>query len=162
MIDISTARSPGNPAFVPGMDTEFLTFTIAGQMFGIPVLKVRDVLKHRALTRIPLAPPEIAGALNLRGRIITAIDVRRRLRLPLREDGRSAMSIVVEQGGDVYNLIVDSVGEVLRLPTSKFEPAPPTLDARWREVSEGIFQLDGSLLVILNADRLLSIDAFTK
>lgn len=133
-----------------------------GQLFGIPVLKVRDVLKHRSLTRIPLAPPEIAGALNLRGRIITAIDLRRRLRLPPREEGRRSMSIVVEQGGDVYNLIVDSVGEVLRLPTAKFEPAPPTLDPRWREVSEGIFQLDGNLLVIFNADRLLSIDTLAK
>ena len=136
-------------------DTEdFVTFTIADQLFGIPVLKVQDVLSSHNITRIPLAPPEIAGSLNLRGRIVTAMDVRLRLSLPPREGGTS-MSIVAEHEGELYSLMVDSVGEVLALKGSDWERNPPTLDAKFREYSLGIYRLDGELLVVLDVNRLL-------
>lgn len=139
---------------------EFVTMFIEGQMFGIPVLMVQDVLGPQKITRIPLAPPEVAGSLNLRGRIVTAIDVRMRLRLPKRkpEDGEG-MSVVVDMRGELYSLRVDSVGEVLSLPSAKFERNPPTLDPLWREFSNGIYRLDDKLLVVLDVPRLLD---FTK
>jgi purine-binding chemotaxis protein CheW len=139
---------------------DFVTMFIEGQMFGIPVLMVQDVLGPQKITRIPLAPPEVAGSLNLRGRIVTAIDVRLRLKLPRRlEAGNAGMSVVVDMKGELYSLRVDSVGEVLSLPAAKFERNPPTLDALWREYSDGIYRLEDKLLVILDVPQLLD---FTK
>ena len=134
---------------------EFVTMTVAGQLFGIPVLKVQDVLGPQKITRIPLSPPEVSGALNLRGKIVTPIDVRRRLNLPPRAEDQFGMSIVVEHDGDQYSLVIDSVGEVLNLPAATFERNPATLNPRWREVSSGIYRLDGRLLVVLDVGRLL-------
>lgn len=134
---------------------EYVTVTVDGQMFGIPVLSVQDVLGPQKITKIPLSPPEIAGVLNLRGRIVTAIDLRRRLRLAGRPEGERGMSVVVEHKGEPYSLIVDSVGEVMALPESAFERNPPTLSARWREISGGIYRLEGNLLVVLEVDKAL-------
>lgn len=135
----------------------FVTMTIADQLFGVPVLSVQDVLGPQKITRIPLAPAEVAGALNLRGRIVTAIDVRTRLGLEPRPAEQKGMSIVVEHGGEHYSLMVDSVGEVLSLPPEAFERNLSTLDPRWREVSAGIYRLEGQLLVVLEVDRVLNI-----
>ena len=139
-----------------GETEDFVTFSIAGQLFGIPVLKVQDVLSSHRITQIPLAPPEIAGSLNLRGRIVTAFDVRRRVGLPMREAEEESMSMVVEHDGELYSLLVDSVGEVLALSVNDFERNPPTLDARLREYSAGIYRLNNELLVVLNVTSLLN------
>jgi len=136
---------------------EYVTMTVADQVFGIPVLTVQDVLGPQRITRIPLSPPEIAGALNLRGRIVTAIDVRRRLALPARSADTSSMSVVVDHKGELYSLIVDAVGEVMSLPVDSYERNPATLDPRWREVSGGIYRLKGKLLVVLEVARLLEM-----
>jgi purine-binding chemotaxis protein CheW len=139
-----------------GGSQDYVTMTIADQMFGIPVLQVQDVLGHQRITRIPLAPPEVAGSLNLRGRIVTAIDVRLRLGLPGRPRNKPGMSIVVDLRGELYSLMVDSVGEVLSLSNEDFERNPATLDARWREVSTGIYRLNSQLMVVLDVPRLLN------
>ena len=135
---------------------DFVTMTIADQLFGIPVLQVQDVLGPQRITRIPLAPPEVAGSLNLRGRIVTAIDVRKRLGLPERPADKPGMSIVVDHKGELYSLIIDSVGEVLSLSSDDFERQPATMDLRWREVSTGIYRLRDTLLVVLDVSRLLN------
>ena len=109
-----------------------------------------------------LAPPEVAGSLNLRGRIVTAIDIRTRLGLPELEDGKKRMSVVVDHGGELYSLMVDSVGEVLSLTEVSFERNPATLDPRWREVSAGIYRLDSTLLVVLDVSRLLLLSAHSE
>jgi purine-binding chemotaxis protein CheW len=134
-----------------------LTLTVAGQPCGVPVLVVRDVLGSQSITPIPLAPPEIEGAMNLRGRIVTAVDLRRRLGLPPRPDGAKPMSIVVEHGGELYAMLADAVGEVVPLEGADRAPNPPTLDAVWRDVSRGVHQRDGQLLILLDVDRLLEI-----
>jgi purine-binding chemotaxis protein CheW len=134
---------------------EFVTMSVDGQLFGIPVLLVQDALKAQKITRIPLASREVAGALNLRGRIVTAIDLRRRLGLDRRPEGNDGMSVVVEHGGELYSLTVDSVGEVLRFPVEQFERNPATLDPLWRRFSEGVYRLEAGLLVVLNDDSLL-------
>ena len=138
---------------------EFVTVTIADQLFGIPVASVQDVLGEQRITRVPLAPGEVAGALNLRGRIVTAIDVRERLNLPPRPDDDPGMSVVVEHQGEPYSLLIDSVGEVLSLPADRYERNPATLNSAWRDVSEGIYRLDGELLVVLGVERLLDFAA---
>ncbi len=137
------------------MFRDYVSIFIAEQMFGIPVLQVQDVLGPQRITRVPLAPPEVAGSLNLRGPIVTAIDLRRRLHLPKREDGGKTMSVVADHGGELYSLLVDNVGEVLRLSTATFEGNPATLNQTWREVSVGIHRLEGSLIIILDVARLL-------
>ncbi len=140
------------------MSEEFVTFTIAEQLFGIPVLQIQDVLSSYHITPIPLAPPEITGSLNLRGRVVTAIDVRLRLGLPARPSDADSMSIVAENEGELYSLTVDSVGEVLALSQSTFERNLPTLDAKFRAFSEGIYRLEDQLLVGLDVKRLLDYE----
>ena len=115
-------------AEVLGESQDFVTMTIYDQLFGIPVLTVQDVLGPQKITRIPLASPEVTGSLNLRGRIVTAIDVRKRLGLPAVEGDAKGMSVVVDFNGELYSLIIDSVGEVLSLPADCFERNPATLD----------------------------------
>lgn len=138
----------------------FVTLTVAGQLCGIPVGMVRDVLGEQAITRIPLAPKEVAGSLNLRGRIVTAVDLRRRLGI---ESGRNPdakpMSVVVDQQGELYSLLVDSVGEVMTLDSSGLEDNPPTLDPLWREVTRGVHRLEGKLMAVLEVERLLDFQS---
>lgn len=133
---------------------EFVTVTIAGQRFGIPVLSVQDVLTEQRLTHIPLAPPEVAGALNLRGRTVTAIDLRTRLGIEPRPQEASCMNVVVEFEGEPFSLMVDSVGDVLALSDDDYEPNPVTLDPAWREIADGLYRLDEGLLIAFDVSRL--------
>jgi len=152
-------KARGGAPIMPDSAAEmFLTLTVAGQLCGVPVLAVRDILATQAITRVPLAPREVAGSLNLRGRIVTAIDLRRRLGLPPRApDAPAAMSVVVEQGGELYSLLSDSVGEVLPLRADGFAGNPPTLDPVWRDVSRAVHRQDDRLLIVLDVDRILAI-----
>jgi purine-binding chemotaxis protein CheW len=138
---------------------DYVTMVIGGQTFGIPVLDVRDVLGPQIITRVPLAPAEIAGSLNLRGRIVTAIDMRRRLGLPADGFAEKAMAVVVEHEDEPFSLLVDEVGEVLSLPSTLCEPVPATLGPRWRNVSQGIYRLEDKLLLVLSVGNV--IDAVT-
>ena len=138
-------------------ESVFVTLTLAGQLCGVPVLAVRDILAEQPITRIPLAPPEIAGSLNLRGRIVTAIDLRRRLHLAPPPAGAKPMSVVTELGGELYALLVDQVSEVLSLPSPQFERNPPTLPPDWAQFSQGIYRLAGRLMVVLDIGRLLAL-----
>ncbi len=154
-IETSKYRSTGSAS---EQTEEFVTFTIASQLFGIPVLQIQDVLSSYKITPVPLAPPEITGSLNLRGRVVTAIDVRLRLGLPPRPADADSMSIVAENEGELYSLMVDSVGEVLALSQSAYERNLPTLDAKFRAFSDGIYRLDGQLLVVLDVNRMLDYE----
>jgi purine-binding chemotaxis protein CheW len=138
---------------------EYITAMIGGQLFGLPILRVQDVFMPERLTRVPLAPPDIAGVLNLRGRIVTLIDMRCRLGLPAREDAGPPMAIGVEMRGESYGLLIDSVGEVLKLDDSAREPNPINLDPRLARMSAGIFRLEGQLLMVVDIDRVLDIGA---
>ncbi len=153
-----TQTSTNRTADLLGRDAgseDFVSFTIDGQLFGIPVAKVQDVLSSQRTTPIPLAPPEIAGSLNLRGRVVTMIDMRIRLGLSPRDSSEVEMSIVVEHGQELYSLMVDSVGEVLPLNSRRHERNPPTLDPKMREYADGIYRLDDTLLVVLDVKKLL-------
>jgi purine-binding chemotaxis protein CheW len=138
---------------------EYVTAVIGGQLFGLPILRVQDVFAPERLTKVPLAPAEIAGVLNLRGRIVTLIDMRRRLGLGQRENDSPAMAVGVESRGESYGLLIDSVGEVLKLDDAAREANPINLDQRLARVSAGIYRLDGQLLIVVDVDRVLDIGA---
>jgi purine-binding chemotaxis protein CheW len=145
-------------AAVDDEERVFVMLTVADQLCGVPVLAVRDILGKHAITRIPLAPVEIAGSLNLRGRIVTAIDLRERLHLPPAPADQPRMSVVAEQSGELYALLVDQVSEVMSLKASAFERNPPTLPPIWAQFSTGIYRLDNRLLVVLDVGKLLALN----
>lgn len=152
---MSTTLSHATADVEDSATRDFLTIVIAGQTFGIPILQVQDVLGPQKVTRVPLAPAAVAGALNLRGRIVTAIDVKRCLGFDTAGSVNS-MSVVVEHNAELYSLIIDKVGDVLSLKSSDFEKNPATLDPLWKSISQGIYRLNGQLLVVLDVPRLLS------
>jgi purine-binding chemotaxis protein CheW len=137
--------------------TEYVTVIIGDQLFGLPISRVQDVFVPDRLTRVPLAPPDVAGILNLRGRVVTAIDMRSRLDLGKREQGQPLMAIGIEFRGESYGLLVESVGEVMKLKSSDCESKPINLEVRLARVAAGIYRLEGQLLVVLDVDRVLDI-----
>jgi purine-binding chemotaxis protein CheW len=137
--------------------SEYVTFTTADQLFGLPIEGVQDVFKPSSITRVPLAGPEIAGVLNLRGRIVTAIELRSRLGLGKRDDQSVPMAIGIESKGESFGLLVDAVGEVLKLADGEREPNPINIDRNLGRMSAGVYRLDGELLVVLDIDRVLEL-----
>lgn len=130
---------------------------VGDHRFGVPVMSVQDVIAAVRIDTVPLAPPEVAGALNLRGRIVTALDMRRRLGLPPRAPGETHMSVIVERSGELYALQVDDVGDVLWLESAAREPLPPTVDAGWRALCDGLHRLPDALLLVLSIDPVLTL-----
>lgn len=136
---------------------EYVTVIIAGQLFGLPISRVEDVFFLQSVTRVPLSCPEVAGVLNLRGRIVTAINMRQRLGVPPCEESGDPMAVGIAYKGESYGLIIDQVGEVLNLSEDDQEPNPANLDPRWRSVSKGVHKLKGELMVVLDVDEVLGV-----
>ena len=140
-------------------EIEYVTVMIDGQLFGLPIARVLDVFILERLTRVPLAPPQIVGVLNLRGRIVTAIDMRRRLGMSPSEKGEKRMAIGIEHHGESYGLLVDSVGEVLKVPAASRDANPVNLEPCLARVADGVHRLDGRLMVILDISRVFEPQA---
>jgi purine-binding chemotaxis protein CheW len=152
----ANTNTAGTTAPSTGETTDYVTVLLGDELFGLPIDRVHDVFIATNLTDVPLAPPEIKGLLNLRGRVVTALCLRRRLGLPDRTgDGRN-MAVGLEHGGEAYGLLVDQVGEVMKLSVDTYEPNPVHLDTRWRAVSRGVHRLDGRLLIILDVEAVLA------
>lgn len=135
---------------------QFVTFRIGGQLFGTPILGVHEVFELERVARVPLAPPEIDGVLNLRGRIVTTIAMRSLLGFPPRATtAERSLAIGVEFKGEFYGLVIDEVGEVMALDGARSEPVPANLDRRWAETVAGVFRLDGELMLIIDIERAL-------
>ena len=141
------------------LDRRYCTFLLGGLYFGVPVTKVQEVLRAQERTRVPLVSPVVDGLINLRGEIVTTLDLRRRLELPPRDDGAQAMNLVIRSDEGVVSLLVDEIRDVLDVEDADFEPVPPTLIGPCRELVTAIFKLDDSLLLILDTERLLEIPA---
>ena len=140
-----------------GTQREYVTAQIGGELIGLPILRVQDVFIPERPTHVPLAPSEIAGVLNLRGRIVTLIDMRRRLGLAPSSDDKARLAIGVETRGESYGLLIDAIGEVLRLDDDAREPNPVNLDPRLARVSAGIHRLNEQLLMVIDVDRVLDV-----
>ena len=137
--------------------TDYVSFTTAGQLFGLPIECVQDVFTLGKITPVPLAGREIVGVLNLRGRILTVIDLASRLALYGATDADANMVIGIERGSESFGVLVDRVGEVLSLSDDDREPAPNNLDRTLNAVATGVFRLEDKILVALDADRTLDL-----
>jgi len=131
----------------------FCTFSLGAQQFGVAVEKVQEVIPFQEMTPVPLAPPEVMGLLNLRGQIVVAIDLRRRLGLPIAPPGRRPMNVVVRSEDGAVSLLVDEVGEVVDAGEETFEAPPDTLRIAERDLIRGAHKLEQGLLLILDTDR---------
>ncbi|MDP1572509.1 MAG: chemotaxis protein CheW [Vicinamibacterales bacterium] len=137
---------------------QLATFTLGDMYFGVEVLQVQEVIRYQEMTAVPRAPAVVRGLINLRGQIVTAIDLRRRLSLPALDADRRPMNVVVRTGEGVISLLVDEIGDVLEVEGSCFEPAPDTLVGPTRELVTCVFKLSGRLLLVLDVERTVSLD----
>jgi len=142
-------------------EEQLVTMMVDKQLFGIPILNVQDIVEPEQITPVPCAPSAIAGVLNLRGRIVTVIDLRELLGAGESQQQRQ-MSVTVEHKGDLYTLLVDSIGDVRSLPKKDFDTPPATLDENMRRLCSGIFRLEDNLLVVLDVDRILDEETIMK
>lgn len=136
---------------------QYVSFLIADQLLGVPVDIVQEVLNPQAIAKTPKARPEIAGLLNLRGQIVTAVDLRKRLRLPANPAEKPSMNVVLRYKGESYSLLVDEVGDVINVSNEQFEPAPVTLDQHWKSLVSGVFRLEDRLFVVLNVAAVFTL-----
>ena len=136
---------------------QFSTFLVDRLLFGVAVEKVQEVIRYQEMTRVPLAPPVVKGLINLRGQIVTAIDLRRRLDLHERAMADLPMNVVVRHDDGAVSLLVDEIGDVLEVDEETFEGPPETLDRKARELICGVYKLANCLLHVLDTDKALSV-----
>jgi purine-binding chemotaxis protein CheW len=136
---------------------QYCTFYVDGHYFGLDVLKVQEVIRFQEMTRVPLAPQEVRGLINLRGQIVTAIDLRRRLELTERPADQLPVNVVVHTDDGAVSLLVDEIGDVLEVREKLFERPPDTLQGPARELIHGAYKLEGRLLLILDTERTVSL-----
>lgn len=141
---------------------QYATFLVEDLFFGIDVLRVQEVLRYQEMTRIPLAPAVAEGLINLRGQIVTALDMRRRLGLPARGADRLPMNLVLRTDEGPVSLLVDEIGDVLQLEPADFECAPSNLERTARELVQGVYKLKDRLLLVLDPDRTLEVNEFSE
>jgi purine-binding chemotaxis protein CheW len=136
---------------------QFCTFYLGDQYFGLEVLKVQEIIRYQAMTRVPLAHSVVRGLINLRGQIVTAIDLRRRLEMPDRAGGQLPVNVVVQTDDGAVSLLVDEIGDVLEVSERQFERPPETLRGTARDLIRGAYKLDDRLLLILDTERAVSL-----
>jgi len=136
---------------------QFCTFFVNGLFFGVEVLKVQEVIRYQGMTRVPLAPTMIQGLINLRGQIVTAIDLRRRLELAPRETDELPMNVVVRSDDGAVSLLVDEIGDVVEIQDDIYERPPETLKGVARELVQGVYKLKERLLLILDTEKTVNL-----
>jgi len=153
------AETPQEPATSPHrqqFETQYVSFWIGRHLLGVSVDSVQEVLSEQCISRVSRSRREIAGLLNLRGQIVTAVSLRRRLGMPDRAKDAAEMNVVVRVHDEPFSLLVDEVGDVLEVSPDSLVPAPSTLEPEWRDITESVARLDDHLLIILNVPKLLA------
>ncbi len=140
-------------------ERQLATFYLDGLLFGIEVSKVQEVIRYQEMTRVPLANVVVRGLINLRGQIVTALDLRRRLTMPERSSDRLPMNVVVRTGEEVVSLLVDEIGDVLDVEDESFERPPATLRGEARDLIRGAYKLKDRLLLVLDTEKAVRIAA---
>ncbi|WP_226346435.1 chemotaxis protein CheW [Agilicoccus flavus] len=142
------------------MASQYCTFRLGGHLFGVPVETVQEVLREQTLTKVPLASREVRGLINLRGQIVITVDLRERMGLPPREAHEEMTNVVVRTSGDtVTSLLVDRIGDVLEPDLDRFEAPPDTVPGRVRELVTHVCKLDRELMLVLDTDKAVDVDA---
>ena len=134
-------------------ESQFCTFYLDGLFFGVEVQQVQEVIRYQEMTHVPLAPNVVEGLINLRGQIVTAIDLRRRLELPPRPEDQMPMNVVIRSADGVISLLVDEIGDVLDVQQENFEQPPETVTGIARELIPGFYKLDDQLLLVLDTEK---------
>ncbi len=147
--------APASDELQSEFDRQYVSFWIGDQLLGVPVRVVQEVLNPQEIARIPRARPEISGLLNLRGQIVTAVNLRKRLQLPDLEPGRQSINVVVRHHGEPFSILVDEVGDVITVDENTFDHVPATLDSVWRGVTTGVYRMEGRLFVIVDVAAIL-------
>jgi purine-binding chemotaxis protein CheW len=140
-------------------ESQYCTFFLDGHYFGVDVLHVQEIIRHQEMTRVPLAPPTVRGLLNLRGQIVTGIDLRRRLELNDRPDDQLPVNVIVKTDDGAVSLLVDEIGDVVEVSEKQFEVPPETLRGNARQLVRGAYKLKGRLLLILDTDRAVATNS---
>jgi purine-binding chemotaxis protein CheW len=133
------------------------TFRIEGLHFGVDVRNIQEVIRYQPMTGVPLAPAAVRGLINLRGQIVTAVDLRERLALPARAEDKLPMNVVVQTDGGIVSLLVDEIGDVVDATPEQFETPPPTLPSSIAALIEGAYKMPGWLLLMLNIREAVNI-----
>ena len=137
---------------------QLVTFSISDEEFGVDILKVQEIIRTMEISKVPRAPDFVEGVINLRGKVIPIIDLRRRFGLTHKQHDKNTRIIVIEMTDVIVGFVVDAVSEVLRIPASTVEPPPPVVAGMDSEYISGVGKLEGSLLILLDLDKLLSSD----
>ena len=137
---------------------QFCTFYLGSDLFGVPVLQVQEVVRQHEITQVPLAPAVVRGLINLRGNIVSTIDMRRVLRMEPLADASGSINVITRVAGGLVSLLVDHIGDVIDAPEDRFEPVPSVLAGEIRQVISRVCKLPGNLLMILNPDRIVEFD----
>ncbi len=159
MAEATAAVQQPGPAQAGG---QFSTFIVGDLFFGVDVLRVQEVLRYQEMTRVPLAPEVIEGLINLRGQIVTAIEMRRLLRLPPRPPEQMPMNMVIRTGDGAASLLVDEIGDVLEVDAANYEPPPDNLEPAVRELIRGVCKLKERLLLVLDTDKAVDMASSRK
>lgn len=136
--------------------TQYVTFTLGGALYGVDVTRVQEALRAHTRTRVPLAPIDVAGLVNLRGQVVLTIDLRPRLGVPPLAADAEPMMVVVQVDGEPVSLLVDEIGDVVEVGPERFEVPPDTLDVGLRRLITGAYKLESSLLLILDVDQAVA------
>jgi purine-binding chemotaxis protein CheW len=136
---------------------QYCSFFVGDLFFGVDVREVQEVIRYQAMTKVPLAPPEIGGLINLRGQIVTAVDLRHRLKMSERQPDRHPMNVVIRNRDCPVSLLVDEIGDVLQPERNAFERPPETLKGVARELIQGVYKLKDQLLLILDTEKAVNL-----
>ncbi len=139
----------------PAGSRQYATFVVDDLFFGVDVLRVQEVLRYQEMTAVPRSDGTIEGLINLRGQIVTALDMRRRLALGVRDEGENPMNVVLRNDDGAVSLLVDDIGDVIAVDPEGFEPPPATLEPAAREMLEGVYKLEDRLLLVLSSEHVL-------
>jgi purine-binding chemotaxis protein CheW len=141
-----------------GDEQQLVVFELGAELYGVEIARVHEIIRLQTVTRVPRAPAFVEGVINLRGKVIPVVDLRRRFGLPSAEHTRSTRIVVVEIGDQVVGIVVDGVSEVLRVNTATVEPPSPVIAGIDSEYLHGIAKLPERLVVLLDLDRVLAKD----
>lgn len=136
---------------------QLCTFFVDNLFFGVDVLNVQEVLRFQHMTRVPRAPQVIEGLINLRGQIVTALDMRRRLHLSPRAENETPMNVVIRRTDGVVSLLVDEIGDVLQVDAANYDEPPNNLDSETRKIVKSVYKLNDRLLLVLDEERTVTL-----